>query len=164
MTDKDIEKYFLSLYKKLLDVKYDLKITQKEFLALNSVNALINRQQAELTELKENHIPKVEAALKRANEIGRSVDLENEQLKAEIERLKENEETVIREFGVVNADKERILLIAAELSRKLKTAKAEAVKELAERLKEKYKKDFGSMWVSIYNPIEETKKEMVGEG
>ena len=51
----------------------------------------------------------------------------------EFERLKENEKTVIREFRVVNADKERILLIAAELSRKLKTAKAEAVKEFAEK-------------------------------
>lgn len=53
MTDKDIEKYFLSLFKKLLNVKYDLKITQKEFEALNSVNTLINRQKAEIERLKE---------------------------------------------------------------------------------------------------------------
>ena len=54
---------------------------------------------------------------------------------AEIERLEENEETVIREYRVVNTDKERILLIAAELSSKLKTAKAEAVKEFLYKLK-----------------------------
>lgn len=46
MKDKDIIKAFNSLYTKLLDVKYDLKITHKEFLALNEVHNLITRQQA----------------------------------------------------------------------------------------------------------------------
>lgn len=52
MKDNEIEKYFLSLYKKLLNVKYDLKITRKEFLALNSAHSLIKRQRAEIEDLK----------------------------------------------------------------------------------------------------------------
>ena len=48
MKDNEIIKAFGSLYKKLLDVKYDLKITAKEFKALNSVDALLNRQKAEI--------------------------------------------------------------------------------------------------------------------
>ena len=80
---------------------------------------------------------------------------------AEIERLEENEKTVIREFRVVNADKERILLIAAELSRKLKTAKAEAVKEFAERLKSRL---VTVTFMNFDDTIDNLVKEMVGEG
>lgn len=50
MTDNEIIKAFESLYKKLLDVRYDLKITAKEFQALNSVSALVNRQKQQLAE------------------------------------------------------------------------------------------------------------------
>ena len=52
MNDNEIIKAFESLYKKLLDVRYDLKITTKEFRALNSVNALVNRQKAEIERLQ----------------------------------------------------------------------------------------------------------------
>lgn len=57
MTDSDIVKAFESLFKKLLNVKYELKITQKEFLALNRVDTLIKRQQEEIERLYEeaNH-------------------------------------------------------------------------------------------------------------
>lgn len=57
MTDNDIVKAFESLFKKLLNVKYELKITRKEFLALNRVDTLIKRQQAEIERLYEeaNH-------------------------------------------------------------------------------------------------------------
>ena len=91
---------------------------------------------------------------------------ESNRQQAEIERLKENEETVIREYGLVNADKERILLIAAELSRKLKTAKAEAVKEFAERLKKEidirptYSREQNKY---VFFLIDNLVKEMVGE-
>lgn len=50
MTDNEIIKAFESLYKKLLDVRYDLKITAKEFQALNSVSALVNRQKQQLAD------------------------------------------------------------------------------------------------------------------
>lgn len=52
MTDSDIVKAFESLFKKLLNVKYELKITQKEFLALNRVDTLIKRQQEEIERLR----------------------------------------------------------------------------------------------------------------
>jgi hypothetical protein len=57
VTDSDIVKAFESLFKKLLNVKYELKITQKEFLALNRVDTLIKRQQEEIGRLCEeaNH-------------------------------------------------------------------------------------------------------------
>lgn len=48
---------------------------------------LINRQQAELDDLKRDTIPKLQDSLKRANKYGLETDRENEQLKAEIERL-----------------------------------------------------------------------------
>lgn len=48
---------------------------------------LINRQQAELDDLKRDTIPKLQEGLKRANKYGLETDKENEQLKAEIERL-----------------------------------------------------------------------------
>ena len=99
MTDNDIEKYFLSLYKKLLNVRYDLKITHKEFEALNSVNALINRQKAELERLeKENEILSKNADTAFQDGLNEAQDLYAEQVKAEIraesrkefaERLKE---------------------------------------------------------------------------
>lgn len=54
LTDTEIIKAFGNLYKKLLDVRYDLKITAKEFQALNSVNALVNRQKAEIERLQES--------------------------------------------------------------------------------------------------------------
>lgn len=53
MTDNEIIKAFESLYKKLLDVRYELKITAKEFQALNSVNALVKRQKEEIERLQE---------------------------------------------------------------------------------------------------------------
>ena len=83
--------------------------------------ALINRQQAELEELKENHLPKVEAALKRANEIGRSVDLENERLKAEIEekeKLLKQQANFIKRLK--NYDEERDIRLHAVFSVKVK--------------------------------------------
>ncbi len=49
---------------------------------------IINRQKAEIDDLKQDTIPKLERALKRANEIGISLERENQELKAEIERLK----------------------------------------------------------------------------
>lgn len=47
-----------------------------------------------------------------------------------------------------------------ELHEKLKTIKSEAIKEFAERLKEKFKKDFNSSWFSVYKPIDNLVKEL----
>lgn len=48
---------------------------------------LINRQQAELDDLKRDAIPKLQYSLNRANKYGRATDRENARLKAEIEKL-----------------------------------------------------------------------------
>ena len=49
---------------------------------------LINRQQAEIDDLKRDTIPRLQNALKRANEIGMNLEKENQELKTEIEKLK----------------------------------------------------------------------------
>lgn len=49
--------------------------------------ALINRQQAEIDDLKRDTVPKLQDSLNRANKYGRTTDRENARLKAEIERL-----------------------------------------------------------------------------
>ena len=89
------------------------------------VLSLINRQKAEISELqhriseletelddlKRDDLPRCKDALRRANEIGMGLEKENQELKAEIESLK------------------AILNIATK-------AKAKAIKEFAERVKE----------------------------
>ena len=88
MTDNEIIKAFESLYKKLLNVKYDLKITQKEFLALNRVDTLINRQRAKIDDLERDTIPKLRWSLERANKYGAEADRENLILRMEIANAK----------------------------------------------------------------------------
>lgn len=122
MTDNEIIKYFNSLYIKLLDVKYDLKITQKEFLALNRVHNLITRQQAEL------------------------------------ERLTGISDNKTKELLRYNASIE-------ELHKKLETAKAEAYKEFAEKLKERIYKEgvHPTIEDEFMCSIDNLLKEMMGE-
>ena len=140
MKDKDITKYFNSLYIKLLDVKYDLKITQKEFLALNTVHKVVTRQQAEIENLKvENQ------SLRGA---ANSLKMHYEKAQAEIERLKESLNIELENF-------------ATEYDNKIK---AEAIKEFAERLKDMSE----HFWEEKENFVSEEQidnlvKEMVGE-
>lgn len=71
---------------------------------------LINRQRAELEELKEDYIPKLEWGLKRANEIGMSQDAEIERIKTYLKYyLETNEEkgvVYIPKFAIDNLIKE----------------------------------------------------------
>ncbi len=111
---------------------------------------LINRQKAELDNLKRDTIPKLEDSLKRANKYGLEVDRENEKLKAEIERLKSLE---INVYETVN-----------ELRNKIKS---EAYKEFAERLKNEiairttHSKEQDKL---VFFYIDNLVKEMAGEG
>lgn len=89
---------------------------------------LINRQRAELEELKEDYIPKLKWGLKRANEIGMSQDAEIERLKSENKILSKNADTAFQD-GLNEAQD----LYAAQIQDKIKS---EAIKEFAERLKE----------------------------
>lgn len=54
--------------------------------------ALINRQKAEIDDLKRDDLPRCKDALRRANEIGMGLQEENQKLKAEIEDLKDKNE------------------------------------------------------------------------
>lgn len=85
MTDSDIVKAFESLFKKLLNVKYELKITQKEFLALNRVDTLIKRQQEEIERLEGYNENLQTANVALSNEI---LDIKSEAIKEFAERLK----------------------------------------------------------------------------
>lgn len=53
---------------------------------------LINRQKAKIDDLKRDDLPRCKDALRRANEIGMSLQAENQKLKAEIEDLKDKNE------------------------------------------------------------------------
>ena len=161
MTDKDIIKAFKCCTNGYCE-NCPFFPTREHCHSLDSlILDLINRQQAEIFKLQ----AKNEALEMDNKQLDRDVfnalmNLETAQ--AEIERLKENEETVIREFRVVNADKERILLIAAELSSKLKTAKAEAVKEAFHKLRLR----MGNCDLPkgiVRSQMEHIEKEMVGD-
>ena len=90
MTDNEIIKAFHSLYIKLLDVKYELKITQKEFLALNEVHNLITRQQAEIKTLT-NNLEAMAVTMRNSAKATRQ-----EAVKAFAERLKEKKRKLDR--------------------------------------------------------------------
>ena len=117
---------------------------------------LINRQQAELDNLKRDTIPKLQDSLKRANKYGLETDKENEQLKAEIERLQE--------------DSKRLKKVQMQLDDAMKTystIKAEAIKEYKEKLREHAYIDSGITGfqevVVDLSDIENIADEMVGE-
>ena len=103
--------------------------------------SLINRQKAELDDLKRDDFPRCKDALRRANEIGREVDEENVRLKAEIAENK-SEIAILRDSNINLQElyqAERVRVINArqkviDLAKALKPAKAEAIKEFAERL------------------------------
>ena len=115
--------------------------------------SLINRQKAELDDLKRDDLPRCKDALRRANEIGMALEKENQELRAEIERLQ--------------ADLTRV---CAERDARICTnnfIRAEAIKEFAERLKEKLVEenydDCQFFKVVGESDIDNLVKEMVGE-
>lgn len=71
-------------------------------------------------------------------------------LQAEIERLNK-------------CRKEEVEKLMSATDKVILEAKAEAYKEFAERLKEKYKRHFGKQWTAVYSPIDNTVKEKTGE-
>ncbi len=110
MSDNEIVKAFESLYKKLLNVKYDLKITRKEFLALNSVDTLINRQKAEIEKLQVVIFKKEDLMQTLLTEKQAYYD-ELVSSKAEIERLNAKIKTLYGEL-------ERVALMTVETNSK----------------------------------------------
>jgi FtsZ-binding cell division protein ZapB len=122
---------------------------------------LINRQQAEVSELqhrnseleaelddlKRDDLPRCKDALRRANEIGMALEKENQELKEENDRWKSIMETVAKCASEARQ-------IAA------KHARSEAVREFAERLIARCGAPHWCVWMG---EISEEMEEMVGE-
>lgn len=85
-------------------------------------------------------------------------------INAEIERLEKNLKEAhldIKEhLAEIERLKDKYSIIYAPKGRIQDEARAEAIKEFAERLKEKYKMHFGKEWNAVYNPIDQIAKEM----
>lgn len=144
LTDKDITKYFNRLYIKLLDVKYELKITQKEFLALNEVHNLITRQQAEIEAL----IAGQETLQKYIAQQQARID----------EFMKETAVTTLIDDAVVYTP------TLEDYNKFKKKFKSEAVKEFVERLKYVWwDNGYESPDVDFDDFIDNLVKEIVGE-
>lgn len=79
----------------------------------------INRLRAEVDDLRRDDLPRCKGALRRANEIGMALEQENQELKAEIERLTDKLDAVI-------AGQET-------LQKHIVITKAEAIKEFLEK-------------------------------
>lgn len=142
LTDNDIIKAFNSLYTKLLDVKYDLKITHKEFLALNDVHNLITRQQAE-----------IEALIAGQETLQKYIA----QQQARIDDLmKETAVTTLIDDAVVYTP------TLDDYNKFKKKFKSEAVKEFAEQIFELFPADKSVTYISRVT-IKHIVKEMVGE-
>lgn len=110
---------------------------------------LINRQKAELDDLKRDDLPRCKDALRRANEIGMRLDKENQELKAEIEKLRNAKvifetvdycagdlEDALKEVGRLKIENESLRMAANSFKLHYNTARAEAIKEFADKLQE----------------------------
>ena len=100
---------------------------------------LINRQKAELDDLKRDTIPKLQEGLKRANKYGVEADKENEQLKAEIERLEREIEDLesVQEISpeakhFVDTKADKVISLLNEAIKSQEQIKSEARKEFAD--------------------------------
>ena len=130
------------------------------FDAYNRQQAKIGRLQrrnseleAELDDLKRDDLPRCKDALRRANEMGMALEMENQALKAEIERL----EKLSKDRADVNFEK-----IVGVVDRARADIKVEAIKEFAERLKIAYI-DTPMDYYEIEKTITNLVKEMVGD-
>lgn len=105
----------------------------------------ISELEAELDDLKRDDLPRCKDALRRANEIGVGLEKENQELRAEIERLRKH----IKE-GIV---------LARQLPELASAIQADAIKEFAERIKLLNQEN-----LIIWNEqIDNLVKEMVGD-
>jgi hypothetical protein len=174
MTDNEIIKALENCYLKVNiyychnECPYNKGICDDKQIAKDTLD-LINRQkveiselEAELDDLKRDDLPRCKDALRRANEIGMAVDKENQELKAEIERLKEeNKSLTFRLIPARGNGKSSVIKIKTD------AIKAEAYKECIEKVKKKAIDyiEFGDADEERYyvEPCDNLLKEMVGE-
>ena len=167
MTDKEIIKALENRFAETFDTGW-AKIQHNE---LSNLIDLINRQQAEIERLNyiitRDNQRQTEKEQKDGDCILTLYELydkeiaENKKLKAEIERLKEKVASKSLKCSLLEREKaEDISGFVGEL----KLAKAEAIKEFADRLKEHLKGNGGLYCVTTMNAkIDNLVKEMVGD-
>ncbi len=124
------------------------------FRTLGLALDLINRQQEEIDRKDKIYIDLLKTSSERADIIS-SLQAENERLKNKVKKWKENYKC----SQVVVGDFRQII---GEQAEQLKTAKAEAYKEFAERLKERPTADKDVQYVFELK-IDNLLKELVGE-
>lgn len=168
------------------NVHCDQKIEGLVDDVMDIVSDLINRQKAELDDLKRDDLPRCKDALRRANEIGIDLEKENKELKAEIEKwellnsiLLESCNGYSKACDTYKAEIERLneevdkqyeiseANVRAEITSGGTSChwcedkvRAEAIKEFAERLKSVVAIHNGDMW-SKYGYIDNLVKEYI---
>ena len=156
----------------LIDKEKQLQEALKS-MAVNKTKVIdcekeINRQKAEIDDLKRNDLPRCKDALRRANEMGTALEKENQELKAENERLKPFEDKIAEFNSHIRV--EDMLVFASSLEEWLEfceNLKAEAYKEFAERLL-LCCEDFDEineviLLENLVKAIDDLLKEMVGD-
>ena len=121
---------------------------------------LINRQKAEIERFKNRQKPTGASGYKIEN--GKVVFFTN--MLGGCKVIKENLEEVVKTLNELLQEcysKDEIAFALKCKTEELKTAKAEAIKEFAERLKETSTRDAGVWWV-MEEDIDNLAKEMVG--
>ena len=128
----------------IIDENNKMKLVYNE-----DVIDLINRQQGEIEKLEISDASKEECTIKQHGKI--------KELKAEVERLKERNK-------ILDLNRRMALLEKEPLYDKIKTAKAEAVKEFAERLKDSFfDNGYESPDIDFDYFVDNLVKEMVGD-
>ena len=138
---------------------------------------LINRQKAELDDLKRDDLPRCKDALRRANEIGIDLEKENKELKAEVEKLellnavllescngyskacdtyKAEIERSKTECGLAKFDKYK-----AEFEEFRAEIKAEAIKEFEDKIKDEFDKH--GVDYTAYVIVDDVAREVAGD-
>ena len=128
-------------------LKEYIEFADFEYTEYTSIRLDILKNALDLINRLEGENKKNENIIRIADKTIATLNAENESLKAEVERLRDNN-NLLTEAG-------------QEWQRRYKTAKAEAYKELAERLREKTKWLFSS--VSINNEIDNLLNELAGD-
>lgn len=153
MTDNEIIKALECCIKNLCHCgecpRFERGVDDCHITLYNDILDLINRQRKEIDDLARNDLPRCKDALRRANEIGMRLDKENQELKAEIEKLRNAKvifetvdysagdlEDALKEVDRLKIENESLRMAANSFKLHYNTARTEAIKELIEDLVE----------------------------
>ena len=172
LTDNEIIKALPFLAKYCKNEYNDIRVDEVLLGAFD----LINRQKAELDDLKRDDLPRCKDALRRANEIGIDLENENKELRVEIEKLELLNASLLescvgysKACDTYKAEIERLNEYISRCKsgeeywvKCLLERPNEAIKEFAERLKET-KFWNGNEYVIYADNIDVLAKEKVGD-